>query len=74
MKIKQEMEERQARANEWKAFRKDHLFTQTALAEALGISRRTVQYVERAEYTPQPETIGAMRSLMARHAKEKGSV
>lgn len=31
---------------EWRAFRRDHLFTQKQLAEQLGVSRRAVQYVE----------------------------
>lgn len=68
---KEQLAERKVRQEEWKAFRAKHLFTQAALADALGISKRTVQYVEAGKFTPQPDTIAAMRVLQAKHDAER---
>ncbi len=42
----EDLKERVVRARMWKKFRKDYKFSQKKLAEAIGISRRTVQMVE----------------------------
>lgn len=48
----QELAAREQRALEWRAFRKNFLFTQVRLAEVLEISRRTVQKIENCRLTP----------------------
>lgn len=65
---------RRTRQEEWRAFRRDHLFSQRRLAEHLGVSIRTVQYVESAAHTPiaaiqsKFETLKALHSLNGRRA------
>jgi DNA-binding XRE family transcriptional regulator len=54
---KEDAEQRQQRAEEWKMFRRNNLFTQKRLAEVVGISRRTIQLVEYGAITPQPQTL-----------------
>ena len=44
----EDLKDRDSRREEWRKFRKDHLFTQVKLAEVLGLSRRTVQLIEAA--------------------------
>jgi DNA-binding XRE family transcriptional regulator len=47
-------------------FRKAHLYTQVRLAQTLGISRRTVQYIEDEDFTawgPNAETLARFRAL-----------
>lgn len=63
---------RQRRAREWKQFRRDHLFTQERLAEVLGVSRGTVQNVERQLHDPMAQLEGKFRALKAKHAKGRG--
>lgn len=43
---KEQLARQRSIAKEWIRFRTKHLFSQQKLAETLGISRRTVQYVE----------------------------
>lgn len=58
-------------AKEWIAFRHDHMMTQQELANALGISRRSVNYIEAAQKYPGPLTQGMMRALVARVGKKE---
>jgi DNA-binding XRE family transcriptional regulator len=51
---RREKQERSARAAEWKQFRRDFLFSQSNLAEALKCSRRTVTSVESGREVVQP--------------------
>ena len=64
-------------AREWTQFRVKHLFSQVRLAEALGVSRRTVQYVEtgkshRPEWAciPSDETQRRFNALKAKFESE----
>lgn len=61
--IKSAAEGRRRRAEEWKRFRRDYLFSQSDLASALGCSRRTITNVESAERTPLPRIQRAFRDL-----------
>jgi DNA-binding XRE family transcriptional regulator len=53
----EELRQRDKRANDWKLFRRNNLFTQRRLAEIIGVSRRTIQLVEGAYITPHPQTL-----------------
>lgn len=60
-------------ARDWVRFRAKHIFSQAKFAEALGISRRTVQYVETGKGArpgwaclPHTGTIAKFRALRAR--------
>ncbi len=57
-------------AREWSAFRQEHLYSQVKLAQVLGISRRTVQYVEAEDGGPMPSasTLSQFQALKARFA------
>jgi DNA-binding XRE family transcriptional regulator len=64
-------------ANDWIQFRGKHLFSQVRLAEALGISRRAVQYTESGRShnpnwgcIPTDETQAKFRALQAKFEKE----
>jgi len=64
-------------ADEWIEFRALHLFTQEKFAETLGISRRTVQYVEQGNKSrpgwlcmPLPETMKRFQVLKRKFAQE----
>lgn len=64
-------------AKEWKAFRRTFLFSQVRLAEALGISRRAVQYVESGKgqhpdwpCIPMADTQGKFRALKMKYEQE----
>ena len=53
---------RKERAEEWRQFRREHLFTQKRLADVIShsvgnISRRTIQQIEAARITPHPDTL-----------------
>jgi len=53
---------RKKRADEWRKFRRDNLFTQKRLAEVMSnsvgeISRRTIQQIEAGRITPHPTTL-----------------
>lgn len=69
-----ELERRKARVVEWVTFRRKYLFSQVRLAEALGVSRRTVQYVEDvdAEFTPTPEMLSRFALLKSKYESEHG--
>jgi len=69
----EDLEERQVRRREWIRFRKDNLLTQVKLAEVLGISRRTVQFVESAELTPLQSTLRRFRTLKAKYEDGKAA-
>ena len=64
-------------AKEWATFRKRFLFSQVELAEALGVSRRLVQYVETGKgqrptwrCIPNDETLARFRVLKSKHEAE----
>lgn len=64
-------------AKEWKTFRKRFMFSQQKLAEALGCSRRKVQYVESGNRQnpdwpciPAEETQGRFRALKMKYLNE----
>lgn len=50
-------EVRRQRAEEWRRFRRDNLFSQRRFCEVLGIARRTLQQIEMARITPHPATL-----------------
>ncbi len=65
-------------ADEWKEFRLVHSYTQKKLAEALGVSRRTIQYVERGNQgrpelpcIPRGETVAKFRALKKKLERRK---
>lgn len=60
-----------ALAKEWIAFRQENLMTQQDLGDSLGISRRSVIFIEGGKKFPGPETRGMMRALMARVGKKE---
>jgi ribosome-binding protein aMBF1 (putative translation factor) len=68
---KEELNRRKARAKVWLDFRKEFLFSQVQLADALGISRRMVQYAESATVTPNKEILARFDELMRKHQREK---
>jgi DNA-binding XRE family transcriptional regulator len=53
----EEKRERRERSDEWRRFRRDHLFTQKKLGEIIGVSRRTIQEIEAARISPHAETL-----------------
>lgn len=68
-KLKREQRQRKI-AKEWISFRTRYLFSQVRFAETLGISRRTVQYVESGKgqnpawpCIPMPETMAKFQAL-----------
>ncbi len=74
---KKDRTKQRAIAKEWKAFRAKYLFTQQHLAEALGVSRRTVQYVESGKgqspdwpCIPGDETLAKFRALKTKFEGE----
>ena len=69
---KAEQQERQKHAARWLQFRRDYLFTQTKLAEALGISRRTLQYIEAGAVTPTLTHQAAFRDYALKCRREFG--
>lgn len=69
----EDLEERQARKQEWLKFRKEYLFTQVKLAEILGISRRSVQNIEGCIRTPLPSTLRKFLALKAKYNDGKAA-
>ncbi len=67
-----DLKARAHRRDEWRDFRRDFLFTQARLADALGIDRRTVQKIEAAETTPLPIILEKFADLKAAHSQRKG--
>jgi DNA-binding XRE family transcriptional regulator len=55
--------EMKRRAREWQAFRRDFLFSQRDLADALGVCRRTVCAIECCESIPTPKVQRLFRDL-----------
>jgi len=68
---KADMKKRKERAQEWCALMKELPITEKKLAECLGISRRTVQYVKACRVTPHPKTIIDFKAFKARHSGGK---
>ncbi len=68
-----DLKARAHRRDEWRDFRRDFLFTQARLADALGIDRRTVQKIEAAETTPLPVIREKFEQLKAAHKKGRAA-
>jgi DNA-binding XRE family transcriptional regulator len=67
----EELKEREVRSQEWRAFRKDHLFTQVRLAEVLGMSRREVQLIEKGKVSPIQNTLRKFLALKAKYSRDE---
>jgi DNA-binding XRE family transcriptional regulator len=65
--FKEDAKERKKRANEWRMFRRNNLFTQKRLAEIVGVSRRTIQQIENMHITPRPQTLRRFIDLKKKH-------
>lgn len=61
--------ERRVRAQEWKVFRANNMFTQRRLAQVIGCSRRTVQQVEGAYVVPHLQTLRNFEALKAKYLR-----
>lgn len=61
------LKDRKKRAEEWRQFRRNHLFTQTRLADIVGISRRTIQQIEAGKITPHPDTLRVFATFRKKH-------
>lgn len=57
-------------AIEWRYFRTSHHMTQRDLARVLGITRRTVQYIESGNVRPHYSTEQKFLRLAERHENE----
>ena len=68
-----ELKERRARAVALTKFMKDNKFTEVKLAEATGVSRRSIQMMKSGSVTPHPATLHKLASLVAKHRKGKAS-
>jgi len=55
--VREPLEIREQRGEDWKIFRKNSLLTQRQLAKQVGISRRTIQLVEGGYITPHHKTL-----------------
>jgi citrate lyase synthetase len=64
---KTDMKKRKERAAEWRAFMRDLPITEKKLAECLGISRRTVQYIKACKVTPHSNTVMVFKAFKAKH-------
>jgi hypothetical protein len=60
---------KRCRAQMWKAFRRDYLFSQRDLAAALKCSLRTVQAIEGEEVVPQARIQRRFRDLKSKQEK-----
>lgn len=60
----------QKRARQWRTFRKVHFLTQARLAEILGVCRKTVDRVERAQRNAGPTTLHKFDTLRRRYESE----
>jgi DNA-binding XRE family transcriptional regulator len=69
----EDLKDRDSRREEWRKFRKDHLFTQVKLAEVLGLSRRTVQLIEAGKVCPFPDTLRKFLALKAKYSNEEAA-
>ena len=67
----QDIRERKVRARVWREFRRIHLFTQSRLAETVGISRRTVQQIEGGRITPYAETLRLFEVIKKKHERKR---
>jgi len=68
-----ELRERAERAAALTDFMKKNKFTEVKLAEALGISRRSIQMMKSGSVTPHPSTLHKLAALVAKHKKGKSS-
>ncbi len=62
---------RKSRAKLWREFRAEFLLSQKNLAELLGCSRRTTQYVEQGIVKPNQRIIAAFGDLYKKYHAEK---
>jgi DNA-binding XRE family transcriptional regulator len=69
--VVEELEVRKKRAEDWKSFRKENLFTQRRLAETLGVSRRTIQQIEGAYITPHQDTLRLFAAFQKKYDTNK---
>jgi transcriptional regulator with XRE-family HTH domain len=69
--LKESLKVRQKRGEEWRKFRKDHLYTQRRFAEALSCSPRTVQYTENGTTTPILGLLRRFEALKAQHTSQQ---
>jgi len=67
---REDRREQKKRKDEWREFRKEHLYTQKKLAEAIGVSRRTVQEIEAGRVIPYPHTLRLFEALKAKYSQE----
>lgn len=67
---KEQVAKQKAIAKEFIAFRTKHLFSQVKLAEALGVSRRAIQYAEYGPCIPLPDTLKKFRALKNKYESE----
>ena len=71
---REDIQKRTARAEEWKQFRRDFLYSQSHLAAALNCSRRTVTAVENAEVaSPHYDTLRRFMTLKQKHEDQHDS-
>jgi hypothetical protein len=62
-------DDKRCRAQMWKVFRRDYLFSQRDLAHALRCSLRTIQAVEAEETVPQARIQRRFRDLKSEQEK-----
>ena len=72
---RESQKQRSERAAEWKQFRRDFLFSQGNLADALGCSRRTVVAVEGGKEVTSPhyDLLRKFRDLRLKHEAQRDS-
>ena len=63
----EDVEDRRALAQEVKAFMREKLFTEIKMAEALGVSRRTIQMIKAGKVTPTLTTRRKWETLRAKY-------
>lgn len=68
---KEELNKRKSRAKRWQEFMDEFLFRQVDLARALGVSRRTLQYVLAGDVTPHEDVQQKFEKLWKKHHKAK---
>jgi DNA-binding XRE family transcriptional regulator len=63
----EDLKMRNKRAQDWKMFRRNNMFTQKRLAEIIGISRRTLQKIEGGHIIPHPTTLRKFASFKRKY-------
>jgi hypothetical protein len=67
---KQDLKDRDTRAQDIKAFMRKFLFTEVRLAEVLGVSRRTIQMIKAGSVTPHPKTLRLWIQIRDKYERE----